>query len=74
MGVSLLVVANKTDISGCMTVDEIGKVKDQYSAHPGRRTAKAFRDCNSTQSRRINGPSSDVAQSQESICRQDWHG
>ena len=74
MGVSLLVLANKTDISGCMSIDEIGQVKDQSSAHPRRRTTKTLRDCNSTQSRHINGASSDAAQSRESICRQDWHG
>lgn len=31
MGASLLVFANKTDVGGCMTDDEIGKVRDRYS-------------------------------------------
>ena len=37
MGASLLVFANKTDVSGCMTDDEIKKVIDRHSTTLGRR-------------------------------------
>ena len=37
MGASLLVFANKTDVSGCMTDDEIRKVFDRYPTTLGRR-------------------------------------
>lgn len=75
MGASLLVFANKTDVGGCMTEDEIRKVKDQYfTTTLSRRTTDKSRDCNWMQSRRINGLSSDAAQSRANICKRDWHG
>ena len=37
MGASLLVFANKTDVGGCMTDDEIEKVEDQYPTRTIRR-------------------------------------
>ena len=74
MGASLLVFANKTDVVGCMTDDEIGKVRDRYSTHTARRRIDILRDCNSMQSRLTSGPSFDAAQSRGSICRKDWHG
>ena len=75
MGASLLVFANKTDVGGCMTDDEIKKVEDQYSNRTlGRWTVDISRDCNWMQSRHTNGPSSGAAQSQGNICRQVWHG
>ncbi len=39
-----------------------------------RRATDISRDCNSMQSRRTNGPSSDAVPSRVSICRQGWHG
>ena len=36
MGASLLVFANKTDVNGCLTDDEIRKVIDRYSTTLGR--------------------------------------
>lgn len=70
MGASLLVFANKTDVVGCMTDDEIGKVRDRYSIRTVRRGATDIsRNCNSMQSRRTSGPSSDAAQSRGSIYR-----
>ena len=75
MGASLLVFVNKTDVGGCMTDDEIRKVKEQYSSSTlGRRTTDISRDCDWMQSRRINGPSSGAAQSRGNSCRQGWHG
>ena len=76
MGATLLVFANKTDVGGCMTDDEIGKVRrDRYSTCTVKsRTTDISRDCNSMQSRRTSVPSSDAAQSRGKICRKDWHG
>lgn len=44
MGASLLVFANKTDVGGCMTEDEIGKVQKSIPTLPGVRknTADIF--------------------------------
>lgn len=58
-----------------MTEDEIRKVKDRYfTTTHSRRTTDNSRDCNWMQSKRINGLSSDAAQSRVNICKQDWHG
>lgn len=75
MGASLLVFANKTDVSGCMTDDEIRKVRERYFHCPvSRREIDICRNCNSMRSRRISGPSSDAAQSRGIICKKDWRG
>ena len=73
MGASLLVFANKADVSGCMTDDEIREVETPLP-FTVRRTIDTYRSCNSMQYRRTNGPSFDAVQSRASICRQDWHG
>ena len=75
MGASLLVFANKTDVGGCMTDEEIRKVIDRYSTRTlNRRITDTSRHCNWMQSRRTNGTSSDAAPSQGNICRPDWLG
>ena len=75
MGASLLVFANKTDVSGCMIDDEIREVETgTLPLTVRRRTIDISRGCNSMQFRRTSGPSSDVAQLRGSICKKDWHG
>lgn len=74
MGASLLVFANKTDVGGCMTDDEIATVRDWYGTRTISRSIDISRDCNSMQSRRTSGPFSDAAQLRGNISRKDWHG
>lgn len=76
MGASLLVFANKTDVGGCMTDNEIAKVRDWYCTRTVKvkRTTDTSRDCNSMQLRRTSGLSFDVVQSRGNISRKDWHG
>ena len=74
MGASLLVIANKTDVSGCMIDDEIRQVEKDPLPFTVRSTIDTSRSCNSMQYRRISGPSSDAVQSRGSICRKDWLG
>ena len=74
MGASLLVFANKTDVSGCMIDDEIREVETGPLPFTVRGTIDTSRSCNSMQYRRTSGPSSDAVQLRGSICRKDWHG
>ena len=73
MGASLLVFSNKTDIEDCMTDQEIHEVRNLLSLGQVWRT-ELNSDFSWIVSRHIDGPSSNVVQSQARIFKKACNG